>query len=196
MSRDDEESESQVRTVNKYNIVDGNGTIVMHGISNLRHAFQCLHMARRQEPDRDLDVVDTETGEVVDERQTPGFNIEPLNRDAPKTKHVAREDSIVTSILKILNDTKGVKAQKWHGSVMSRNNPDIFGCAYGRMFVIEVKRPGESATTPQMRELEQWGQAGAIACVMTEAGDARELLEMMGDAESESPDVLSDSGTG
>jgi hypothetical protein len=164
----------------EYKVVDGEGKTRLSGMRNLPHCLRMAHHMKEMNPDQEFFLIDAETGDVIEKGDLDGnLQIKTLNREEA-AKHVPREASVTDSILKILNSAPGVKAQKWHGSVMSRNNPDIFGCANGKMFVIEVKRQGGVPTQAQLRELQLWGLAGAISCAMTEAKDAHELLEHLG----------------
>jgi hypothetical protein len=52
---------------------------------------------------------------------------------------------------------------KIHGSRYGRvGDPDIWGCAYGKMFLLEIKVPGRKPTRAQLNELRQWQRAGAV----------------------------------
>lgn len=91
------------------------------------------------------------------------------------------ESSVVSTLIKWLNKQAGVKAQKTHGSSLRMGTPDIIGCWQGRMFTIEVKRPGSNAVTAlQNKELEGWRRAGAIVGVAHSLDELKEILRLEG----------------
>jgi hypothetical protein len=72
------------------------------------------------------------------------------------------ESALVRRVLRELNSWPETRAIKMHGSVYGRHgDPDIWGCTYGRMFLLELKQPGKKPTPSQLSELRQWQQAGA-----------------------------------
>lgn len=72
------------------------------------------------------------------------------------------EANIVRRVLHELNSWPNVRAIKKHGSRYGRvGDPDIWGCAYGRMFLLEMKAPGEKPSKMQEKELAAWKRAGA-----------------------------------
>ena len=74
---------------------------------------------------------------------------------------------------------RGANVLKLHGGPFQPAGLDLFGCApaiAGRMFVLEVKQPGEDATPRQTVLLEQWRQSGAIAGVVRSADEAEALV--------------------
>ena len=73
------------------------------------------------------------------------------------------ESEIVAAILTYLRLRPCTKAYKLHGSIYLGKAPDIIGCTYGRMFVIEVKVPGQEPDPGQAAELRHWAAAGALA---------------------------------
>lgn len=75
---------------------------------------------------------------------------------------MATEKSITNNILKKLNALPKCKAIKLHGSIYSRRGtPDILCVKEGRVFFFEVKQPGRMPTASQLKELKEWGEAGA-----------------------------------
>lgn len=87
------------------------------------------------------------------------------------------ESTIVRNILGYLNGLPGCKAIKTHGSAYQEaGTPDIIGCLGGRMLALEAKQPGKQPTKLQVRRLEEWRAAGAIAGVVTSVEEARNLL--------------------
>ena len=63
---------------------------------------------------------------------------------------IPQESSIVTSIMKELRK-HGAMVIKIHGDpYMPGGTPDLIGCASGRCFVLEVKRPGEKPRALQV----------------------------------------------
>jgi hypothetical protein len=55
-------------------------------------------------------------------------------------------------------------------------DPDIDACLAGRSVQFEVKRPGEDATPLQLKRLEEWRRAGAVAAVVHSVSEAETLL--------------------
>ena len=88
---------------------------------------------------------------------------------APSTP---RESSIVTSIMRELRK-HGAMVIKIHGDpYMPGGTPDLIGCASGRCFVLEVKRPGKKPRALQVQQLEKWRKAGAVVGVVTSVKEA------------------------
>ena len=84
---------------------------------------------------------------------------------------IPRESSIVTSIMRELR-RRGAMVIKIHGDpYMPGGTPDLIGCASGRCFVLEVKRPGEKRAL-QVQQLEKWRKAGAVVGVVTSVREA------------------------
>lgn len=89
---------------------------------------------------------------------------------------IPQESSIVTSIMKELRK-HGAMVIKIHGDpYMPGGTPDLIGCAFGRCFVLEVKRPGEKPRALQVQQLEKWRKAGAVAGVVTNVKEAMHLV--------------------
>lgn len=77
-------------------------------------------------------------------------------------RHVL-ESEIVAAILAYLKSLPETKTYKLHGSIYLGKAPDLIGCIRGRMFVIEVKVPGEEPDPGQAAELRHWAAVGALA---------------------------------
>jgi len=89
---------------------------------------------------------------------------------------IPRESSIVTSIMKELRK-RGAMVIKIHGDpYMPGGTPDLIGCASGRCFVLEVKRPREKPRALQVQQLEKWRKAGAVVGVVTSVKEAVYLV--------------------
>lgn len=89
--------------------------------------------------------------------------------------------SVVVPILRWLNSQPGVKAINIHGSVyQERGTPDILGSWRGRVFALEVKRPGGRVAPIQERRLREWAAAGAVSAVVCSLEDCRAVLEREG----------------
>ena len=87
-----------------------------------------------------------------------------------------RESSIVTSIMRELRK-HGAMVIKIHGDpYMPGGTPDLVGCASGRCFALEVKRPGEKPRALQVQQLEKWRKAGAVVGVVTSVKEAVYLV--------------------
>jgi len=85
------------------------------------------------------------------------------------------EITIVRDIVKRFRALPDSYARKTHGSAYSRGWPDVIACYRGRMFALEVKRPGGKASLLQLREVQRWHDAGAIAGVVTSWDEVRKL---------------------
>lgn len=89
-----------------------------------------------------------------------------------------RESAITTQIMDWLTANPNIQARKLRGSPFAvRGDPDIFGCIHGRMFLIEVKQPGEKTSPIQNLRLEQWKAAGAITTRAYSIGEVRMALK-------------------
>ena len=89
---------------------------------------------------------------------------------------IPRESSIVASIIRELRK-HGAMVIKIHGDpYMPRGTPDLIGCASGRCFALEVKRPGKKPRALQVQQLEKWGKAGAVVGVVTSVKEAVHLV--------------------
>jgi hypothetical protein len=76
---------------------------------------------------------------------------------------MASETALVRRVLRELNSWPNTHAVKMHGSPYGvRGRADIWGCRYGRMFLLEMKSPGKKPKKLQAKELERWGRAGAV----------------------------------
>jgi hypothetical protein len=88
------------------------------------------------------------------------------------------ERAIVMAILAYLNGLPGCLARKrWGGGMGVAGDPDIDACVRGRSVQLEVKRSGEKPTPLQVKRLEEWRRAGAIAAVVNSVSDVRKLLD-------------------
>jgi hypothetical protein len=88
------------------------------------------------------------------------------------------ERAIVKAILAYLNDLPhGLARKRWGGGMGVAGDPDIDACVAGRCVQLEVKRPGQQPTALQVRRLEEWRSAGAIAEVVRSVEEVREILE-------------------
>lgn len=89
-----------------------------------------------------------------------------------------KEATIVAAIMRYLKTLPNCRAEKTHGgSFGNAGKPDITGCINGRRFEIEVKRPGNKPTPLQLKTLEEWRQAGALAGVAYNVDDVKEILQ-------------------
>jgi hypothetical protein len=87
------------------------------------------------------------------------------------------ERAIVKAILAYLNGQPGCLARKrWGGGMGVAGDPDIDACIRGRSVQLEVKRAGEKPTPLQLKRLDEWRQAGAIAAVVSSVEDVKSLL--------------------
>jgi len=90
-----------------------------------------------------------------------------------------KEDAIVTAIIRRLKREPCLWYVKNHGTPFGRRGiPDITGCYRGRMFGLEVKRPGRKHDVSKLQELElqRIANAGGLAAVVESVDDAMAVL--------------------
>jgi hypothetical protein len=111
----------------------------------------------------------------------------PPRRAAPPP--VRSETARTEDVLKWLKSQRGVYAFKKHTTAQGETgHPDIFGCRYGRMVLVEMKIPGKVPTKTQMQRLVAWQSVGAAVCWATEVEHVAELFERIdADAEYRNP---------
>lgn len=87
------------------------------------------------------------------------------------------EKTIVAKIKKAL-EAEGAKVIKIHGSGFTESGtPDLIGCYRGRCFAFEVKRDEKhKLTILQLKRLEEWRKAGAMADVVWSVATAQLVL--------------------
>jgi Holliday junction resolvase len=90
-----------------------------------------------------------------------------------------RESVLVTRILEELRSF-GAKVIKVHGSqYIEAGTPDLMGCYHGRPFAIECKINKNHTTRLQLKRLDEWRSAGAVAVVAREDFDTAAFLRMV-----------------
>jgi len=95
----------------------------------------------------------------------------------PPPTQSRREKEIVRRIKKALLALPHCHCVKIHGNPFSHvGTPDILGCHEGRMFALEVKRPGGVVSDIQARELENWKKSGALVGVVMSPDDALKII--------------------
>ena len=89
-----------------------------------------------------------------------------------------KESAVVAKIVKTLNKLPATYVRKVHGGRYGSGWPDVVGSMHGRMLALEVKRAktGYGATPLQLKELERWSEAGAVAGIVTSVEDVHDLL--------------------
>jgi hypothetical protein len=93
---------------------------------------------------------------------------------------MALEKGMQASLVKKIREKYGSRCQVrvLHGTRFSvKGDPDIYGVVDGQMFVIELKQKGKAPADLQLRRLEGWRQAGAIAFWADDVQVALETLE-------------------
>lgn len=97
---------------------------------------------------------------------------------------MARECSIVDSILTYLNGLQYCIAEKVVGNSNQRGRADINGCYKGRCLRIEVKTGdnGNKASQLQKLDIMKWFNAGAYVQVAYSLDDVKELIEIIDEA--------------
>lgn len=79
---------------------------------------------------------------------------------------MALEKGMQAILVKKIREKYGPRCQVrvLHGTRFTvKGDPDIYGCLDGQMFVIELKQKGQRPSELQLRRLDDWRQAGAIA---------------------------------
>lgn len=90
------------------------------------------------------------------------------------------ESNITKGILQLF--APPLKAVKIHvDQYQEAGTPDVFACVDGRLWVIEVKRPGEEPEPIQNLRLHQWHRAGAYTLVAYDKETVAEVLKKRGD---------------
>ena len=91
-------------------------------------------------------------------------------------------DSVVSPILKYLNNLPNSKAINIHGSIFSeRGTPDIVGCINGCAICFECKRDNtEELEILQKWRLCEWIKAGAIVGGVSDIWHVQYILQLMG----------------
>ncbi|MBT9168970.1 MAG: hypothetical protein DDT19_02322 [Syntrophomonadaceae bacterium] len=85
------------------------------------------------------------------------------------------EKTITAAVLRWLRAQPGCYAIKTHGDYRQAGQPDIIGSYRGKCFALEVKRPGGKVTPLQTAILVKWGEAGAVAGVVTSVEDVKKI---------------------
>lgn len=86
------------------------------------------------------------------------------------------EKTVVNQCLKYLNSLPRVRAKKIHGGVYMAGWPDVLAVAGGTAVFLEFKREGLNATPLQLRELQMWATAGAVAVVVHSLKEVKAAL--------------------
>lgn len=92
---------------------------------------------------------------------------------------MAREITIVNSILSYINNLPYGVAEKVQGTARSSGKSDINACINGRCIRIEVKTAdhGNKESKKQSINLRRWSAAGAICGVVYSLEELKALLE-------------------
>lgn len=90
-----------------------------------------------------------------------------------------KETTLAKKVLDYLNSLPECKAIKIHGNMYTQTGtPDIVGCIKGRMFLFELKVPGNKPTEIQERRLREWRAAGALAEVIYSMGELKAKISL------------------
>lgn len=81
----------------------------------------------------------------------------------------------IKSAIHALPGAKSVPYVACQGS--EAGTPDILGCYRGRMFAIEVKRPGGRPSAIQLKRIAEWQAAGCSAGVASNVAEAMALVQ-------------------
>ena len=92
---------------------------------------------------------------------------------------MAREVTIVNSILSFINSLPYGVAEKVQGTARSSGKSDINACINGRCIRIEVKTAdhGNKESKKQSINLRRWSAAGAVCGVVYSLEELKTLLE-------------------
>lgn len=92
---------------------------------------------------------------------------------------MAREVSIVDSIIKYINQLPNGVAEKVQGTLRSSGKSDINACINGHCVRLEVKTAdhGNKASKKQSINLRRWSAAGALCAVVYSLEEVKKLLE-------------------
>ena len=92
---------------------------------------------------------------------------------------MAREVTIVNSILSYINNLPYGVAEKVQGTARSSGKSDINACINGRCIRIEVKTAdhGNKESKKQSINLRRWSAAGAVCGVVYSLEELKALLE-------------------
>ena len=90
----------------------------------------------------------------------------------------ALEKSVCNRITRFLKALPDCWYMRTEGGPYGRKGvPDIVGCLRGKMFALEVKRPGGKATELQLHELKRIRDAGGMAAVVESVNEVKEILK-------------------
>jgi len=84
------------------------------------------------------------------------------------------ERDIIKRVMAVITAAGGKAVRYCDASYGHAVTPDVLACVDGQMYALEVKQPG--LTKLQVQELVEWGEAGAVATVVTSAEDVEFLL--------------------
>lgn len=92
---------------------------------------------------------------------------------------MARENTIVNSILKYLNSIRYCIAEKVVGNSNQKGRADINGCYKGRSIRIEVKTADNcnAASEIQKLNLMKWQEAGAYVLVAYDLDTVKQFIK-------------------
>lgn len=95
---------------------------------------------------------------------------------------VTKESTVTRQITAYLKTLKQAGEPIWftklHGGPMQQAGlPDLIVLYRGRLFAVEIKRPGGKATQLQLHTLAEMQKAGATVCVARSVDDVRTLIE-------------------
>jgi hypothetical protein len=103
-----------------------------------------------------------------------------------KSKKSPSEASIVKACVALIRARGGCVIKTTPPGVPA-GTPDLIACIAGRMYAIEVKRPGKRPTKLQLFRLRQWREAGARAFWCDSLESFTEQLDQKGPAATQHP---------
>ena len=86
------------------------------------------------------------------------------------------EKNVTRAILKYLNSLPDCHCQKRKAGPGRKGEADITGCYKGRRIEIEVKVGSNKPTALQVKQLEKWGNVGAITGVALSVEDVTRIM--------------------
>lgn len=131
--------------------------------------------------DQEEAVIDPDDdGELLDDEVFVAKVERPRSRYRPQEQ---LESDVTTEVLRDLNTRPRHRFRKMHqGAFSGSGQSDVYGCAEGRMVVIEMKASEKKKPTPkQHRALLQWQEADALVGVAASLEHVEQIMARLHD---------------
>ena len=90
------------------------------------------------------------------------------------------ETKLTKRILDRLNKIEGCRAEKLHGGPYGKQKLDVMGAKDGKMFLLEIKVPGNTPTKRQHSTIRKWrDEASVLSTWVDTVDDAVEMVEQL-----------------